>query len=166
MLSFLRRLPLRQLLTLPYVVLVLGVALVIGGLSYVAGQRAVNDLSNQLLRETASRIALATKEHIAGAKGVLEAAFPVGVRPPEHWDEADIAARSACRVQIASCVLLKARPPPMGRDSTEPPAPPATGSTASGTSACPRSSARAALAVSASITPLRDLPSACRASKV
>ena len=59
MLSFLRRLPLRQLLTLPYVVLVLGVALVIGGLSYVAGQRAVNDLSNQLLRETASRIALA-----------------------------------------------------------------------------------------------------------
>ena len=92
MLSFLRRLPLRQLLTLPYVVLVLGVALVIGGLSYVAGQRAVNDLSNQLLRETASRIALATKEHIAGAKGVLEAAFPVGVRPPEHWDEADIAA--------------------------------------------------------------------------
>ena len=69
------------------------------------------------------------------------------------------------RVQMASWALLKARAPPMGRVSTEPPLP-VTGSTDSGTRACVRSSARAARTVSASITPLRDLPSACRASKV
>ncbi|MFV0681049.1 diguanylate cyclase domain-containing protein [Ottowia sp.] len=84
-------LTLRQLLTVPYLLLVLAVALVIGALAYRSGQRAVDDLSNQLLRETALRIALATKEHITGAKGVLEAAFPVGVRAPQRYDAADIA---------------------------------------------------------------------------
>jgi diguanylate cyclase (GGDEF)-like protein len=91
-LTLLRRLSLRQLLTLPYVLLVLTVALIIGALSLVAGRHAVNDLSGQLLRETTARIALATKEHIAGAKGVLEAAFPIGVPPPQAWDEQEIAA--------------------------------------------------------------------------
>ena len=91
MLKPLRARPLRQLLTLPYVILVLAVAVVVGGLSYVTGRRAVDDLSNQLLRETASRIALATREHIAGAKGVLEAAFPIGVRAPQRYDAPEIA---------------------------------------------------------------------------
>lgn len=90
-LTLLRTRTLRQLLTVPYLILVLAVALVIGGLAYQSGQRAVDDLSNQLLRETASRIALATKEHIAGAKGVLEAAFPVGVRAPQRFDEREVA---------------------------------------------------------------------------
>ena len=88
----LRSLSLRQLLTLPYVVVVLTVTLVIGGLAYLAGRHAVDELSGQLLRETTARITLATKAHIAGAKGVLEAAFPVGVAPPQAWDEHDIAA--------------------------------------------------------------------------
>lgn len=92
MLSLLRSLSLRQLLTLPYVLVVLTVTLVIGGLSYNAGRHAVDELSGQLLRETTARIAAATKTHIAGAKGVLEAAFPVGVEPPLHWDAQDIAA--------------------------------------------------------------------------
>ncbi len=92
MLPLLRSLSLRQLLTLPYVLVVLTVTLVIGGLSYNAGRHAVDELSGQLLRETTARIAAATKTHIAGAKGVLEAAFPVGVQPPADWDAADIAA--------------------------------------------------------------------------
>ena len=92
MLPLLRSLSLRQVLTLPYVLVVLTVTLVIGGLSYNAGRHAVDELSGQLLRETTARIAAATKTHIAGAKGVLEAAFPVGVQPPADWDAADIAA--------------------------------------------------------------------------
>ena len=73
MLPLLRSLSLRQLLTLPYVLVVLTVTLVIGGLSYNAGRHAVDELSGQLLRETTARIAAATKTHIAGAKCVLEA---------------------------------------------------------------------------------------------
>ena len=92
MLPLLRSLSLRQVLTLPYVLVVLTVTLVIGGLSYNAGRHAVDELSGQLLRETTARIAAATKTHIAGAKGVLEAAFPVGVQPPADWDADDIAA--------------------------------------------------------------------------
>ena len=92
MLPLLRSLSLRQLLTLPYVLVVLTVTLVIGGLSYNAGRHAVDELSGQLLRETTARIAAATKTHIAGAKGVLEAAFPAGVQPPADWDADDIAA--------------------------------------------------------------------------
>ena len=92
MLPLLRSLSLRQLLTLPYVLVVLAVTLVIGGLSYNAGRHAVDELSGQLLRETTARIAAATKTHIAGAKGVLEAAFPAGVQPPADWDADDIAA--------------------------------------------------------------------------
>ena len=92
MLPLLRSLSLRQVLTLPYVLVVLTVTLVIGGLSYNAGRHAVDELSGQLLRETTARIAAATKTHIAGAKGVLEAAFPAGVQPPADWDADDIAA--------------------------------------------------------------------------
>mgnify|MGYP001156563773 FL=1 len=92
MLPLLRSLSLRQVLTLPYVLVVLTVTLVIVGLSYNAGRHAVDELSGQLLRETTARIAAATKTHIAGAEGVLEAAFPAGVQPPADWDADDIAA--------------------------------------------------------------------------
>jgi len=47
----LSRLPLRQLLTLPYVLLVLLLAGVLGTLSYLAGRDAVDNLSGQLLVE-------------------------------------------------------------------------------------------------------------------
>ena len=68
------------------------------------------------------------------------------------------------RVQIDSPVELKTRrtkKPPVSR---LPPLPVATGSTRMGTSAWARNRLRAARAVSASITPLRDWPWASRAS--
>src|SRR5690606_21790836 len=76
------RLPLRFVLIVPYVVLVLALALAIGVLSYSAGSRAVNTVSDHLLRETASRITQAIDRHIVGSGAVLEAAFPAGMAAP------------------------------------------------------------------------------------
>ncbi len=79
----LSRLPLRALLTLPYVLLVLGTAIVIGILSYTAGRDAVDNLSGQLLTETVHRIEQAVERHVAGSEAVLEVAFPKGIAAPE-----------------------------------------------------------------------------------
>jgi diguanylate cyclase (GGDEF)-like protein len=81
--KLLSRLPLRALLTLPYVVLVLGTAIVIGILSYAAGRDAVDNLSGQLLTETVHRIEQAVEGHVAGSEAVLEVAFPKGIAAPE-----------------------------------------------------------------------------------
>ena len=77
--SLLRSASLRQMLTLPYVVLVLLAATVIGVLSYVAGRDAVDTLSDHVLNETVSRIAQAVDKHISGSEAVLETAFPADV---------------------------------------------------------------------------------------
>jgi diguanylate cyclase (GGDEF)-like protein len=74
--NLMSRIPLRQMLTVPYVVLVLLAAAVIGLLSYKAGQDAVNALADQVLSETVNRIAQAVDKHIAGSEAVLETAFP------------------------------------------------------------------------------------------
>ncbi len=87
----LARLTLRKLLTLPYLLLVLLLALVIGTLSYRAGRDAIDNLSGQLLDETVSRMALATTQHLSAAQAVLEAAFPVGVPAPTQFDESTLA---------------------------------------------------------------------------
>jgi len=79
----LARLSLRRLLTVPYVALVLVLAVVIGLLSYRSGRDMVDDLSGQLLKETVHRIAQAVDRHVAGSAAVLEAAFPRGVPAPE-----------------------------------------------------------------------------------
>ncbi len=76
------RLSLRQLLTGPYVLLVLVLTAVLGGLSFQAGRGAVDDLSGQLLVETVNRIAQAVDRHIAGSEAVLETAFPRGMTAP------------------------------------------------------------------------------------
>lgn len=76
------RLSLRWQLTLPYVALVITLALALGGLSYHAGKGAVDNLSGQLLVETVYRIAQAVDRHVAGSAAVLEAAFPKGVAAP------------------------------------------------------------------------------------
>lgn len=76
------QLSLRTLLTLPYVVLVLGLAGIVGALSYNAGREAVDELSGQLLTETVNRIAQAVDRHVAGSAAVLEAAFPKGTYAP------------------------------------------------------------------------------------
>ena len=81
--KFLSRLPLRALLTLPYVALVLGTAIVIGVLSYTAGRDAVDNLSGQLLTETVHRIEQAVEGHVSGSAAVLEVAFPKGIAAPE-----------------------------------------------------------------------------------
>ncbi len=80
--KLLHTLSLRQMLTVPYVVLVLLLAAAIGGLSYSAGRVAVDTLSNQLLSEMVYRIAQAVERHVFGAGAVLETAFPGGVPAP------------------------------------------------------------------------------------
>lgn len=81
--KLLSRLPLRALLTLPYLVLVSGTAIVIGVLSYAAGRDTVDDLSGQLLTETVHRIEQAVEGHVSGSAAVLEVAFPKGIAAPE-----------------------------------------------------------------------------------
>lgn len=75
-------LSLRQVLIFPYVVLVLGLALVIGLLSYRTGSQAVSTVSEHLLHETVGRIAQAIDRHIVGSGAALEAAFPAGMPAP------------------------------------------------------------------------------------
>ena len=73
------RLSLRQVLTIPYVVLVLVLALTIVGLSYLTGSRAVDSVASHLLLETVGRIGQAVDRHVVGSGAVLEAAFPDGM---------------------------------------------------------------------------------------
>lgn len=82
-----RLLSLRQLLTVPYVVLVLLLAVVLGALSYRAGRNAVDNLSNQLLTETVGRIGQAVERHVVGSGAVLEMAFPKGVAAPRRIED-------------------------------------------------------------------------------
>lgn len=82
------RLPLRVLLTLPYIGLVLVLVAIVGLLSYRAGSDAVDTWSEQLLIETVKRIEQAVDRHVAGSAAVLEAAFPGGVAAPASLDEA------------------------------------------------------------------------------
>jgi diguanylate cyclase (GGDEF)-like protein len=78
----LSRFSLRTLLTLPYVLLVLLLAGIVGWLSYRAGSNAVDNLSGQLLTETVHRIAQAVDRHVGGSAAVLDAAFPPEVEAP------------------------------------------------------------------------------------
>lgn len=82
-----RALTMRQLLTIPYVALVLAAALTIGALSYHTGRDAVDTLSHYLLNETVGRISQAVERHVAGAGAVLETAFPTGMVAPQSVPE-------------------------------------------------------------------------------
>jgi diguanylate cyclase (GGDEF)-like protein len=75
-------LSLRTALIVPYVALVLGLAVAIGVLSWRAGSNAVETVSAHLLLETVSRIGQAVDRHIVGSSAVLEAAFPNGMPAP------------------------------------------------------------------------------------
>lgn len=79
-------LSLRQWLTLPYVALVLVLALTIGALSYRAGSHAVDTVADHLLLETVARIGQAVDRHVVGSAAVLEAAFPDGIPAPAAID--------------------------------------------------------------------------------
>jgi diguanylate cyclase (GGDEF)-like protein len=73
------RLSLGQVLTIPYVVLVVALAVVTVGLSYREGLRIVDSMASSLVIETAKRIDLTVEKHIMGSSAVLEAAFPDGL---------------------------------------------------------------------------------------
>lgn len=77
---------LRQWLTLPYIALVFGVALLIGTLSYRTGSQAVDTIAKHLLQETVARIGQAVDRHVVGSAAVLEAAFPNGMAAPDLID--------------------------------------------------------------------------------
>ncbi|KZN14300.1 diguanylate cyclase domain-containing protein [Marinomonas sp. TW1] len=70
---------LRSVLILPYVALVICLALAIGLLSYNAGSHAVQTVSDNLLKETVSRLSQAIDRHVVGSVAVLETAFPAGI---------------------------------------------------------------------------------------
>jgi len=77
---------LRRVLILPYVCLVCVLAIGIGLLSYRAGSRAVENVTDHLLQETIGRIDQAVEQHVGGSKAVLEVAFPSGVSAPSNID--------------------------------------------------------------------------------
>lgn len=85
--NFYSRASLRQMLIIPYVLLVILAATVIGILSYNAGREAVDTLSDYLLSETVHRITQAVDKHISGSEAVLETAFPTDVYPPSSVEE-------------------------------------------------------------------------------
>ncbi len=66
-------------LIVPYVALVIILAVTIGLLSYLAGSRAVHVVSEHLLHETVGRIGQAVERHVVGSGATLEAAFPNGM---------------------------------------------------------------------------------------
>lgn len=82
-----RRTSLRIVLTVPYVLLVLGLALALGMLSYDTGRRAVSTVSEQLLLEVVGRIAQAVDRHIVGSSAALETAFPEGMPAPNRIED-------------------------------------------------------------------------------
>ncbi len=75
-------LSLRQVLTVPYVVLTLLVAAIIGGFSYVAGSQAVSVVSEELLRDMVSRVSQAVDRHLVGSRVALDAVFPDEMKAP------------------------------------------------------------------------------------
>ncbi|MEF8756200.1 MAG: diguanylate cyclase [Accumulibacter sp.] len=100
--KLLQYLSLRQMLTLPYVLLVLLLAATIGALSYAAGRVAVDTLSKRLLSEMVYRIAQAAERHVSGSSAVLETAFPADVAAPE--DIVDDLANLRTRFWLATSV--------------------------------------------------------------
>lgn len=97
-------LTLRQWLTVPFTVLVLGVALLIGALSYSTGSHAVDTVSTHLLQETVARIGQAVDRHVVGSAAVLEAAFPNGMAVPDSIEGEFAALRT--RFWIATSLHL------------------------------------------------------------
>lgn len=75
-------LSLRQVLTVPYVVLTLAVAGIIGGFSYFAGSQAVSAVSEELLRDMVSRISQAVDRHLVGSRVAIDAVFPDDLKAP------------------------------------------------------------------------------------
>ncbi len=82
--KFLSHASLRQMLTVPYIALVLVAASSIGFLSYDAGSSAVDTLSDLVLSETVGRISQAVDKHVSGSEAVLDTAFPPDIPAPKN----------------------------------------------------------------------------------
>ncbi len=78
---------LKTVLICPYVALVVCLAIAIGILSYLAGSRAVNTVSDHLLHETVSRISQAVDRHVVGSVATLKTAFPEGMQAPDAIED-------------------------------------------------------------------------------
>lgn len=76
---FLQLRSLKLRLLLPYAALIVVLTAVIGGMTYLAGARAVTDLSDRMLQEMAARMRQSIQHHVNGSAAVLEAAFPMGM---------------------------------------------------------------------------------------
>lgn len=78
-----KKFSLRSVLIVPYVALIIALAIAIGTLSYLTGSKAVLTVSEHLLTETVSRISQAVDRHVIGSVATLETAFPDGMYGPE-----------------------------------------------------------------------------------
>jgi diguanylate cyclase (GGDEF)-like protein len=87
MTKLLDRLSLRQLLIVPYLVLLTVLVFVVARVLDRAATEAVDDLSRQLVTDTVERVAQATRSHMDGARAVLEAAMPMGTVAPTDLDD-------------------------------------------------------------------------------
>ncbi len=70
------RLSLRAALTVPYVLLTIALAVAIGLISYWAGLRTVEQLSDRLLIDIVQRVSQAVDRHLVGSWVALEAVVP------------------------------------------------------------------------------------------
>lgn len=69
-------LPLRRLLTIPFVLLILAPAITVGALALHTGMSAVDTLAKQLMQDIGLRIEQAANSHLGEAVTVLRASFP------------------------------------------------------------------------------------------
>ncbi len=69
-------LPLRRLLTIPFVLLILAPAITVGALALHTGMAAVDTLARQLMQDIGLRIEQAANSHLGEAVTVLRASFP------------------------------------------------------------------------------------------
>ncbi|AFZ17026.1 PAS domain S-box protein [Allocoleopsis franciscana] len=78
----LRKLPLRLVLTLPFVLQTVGAVTLVGYLSYRSGQQAVADLANQLMQAKGDRIVQSLEQYLKTPKDLVrenQAAMKLGI---------------------------------------------------------------------------------------
>jgi diguanylate cyclase len=78
---------LRTTLIVPFVLLVITVAVGAYWLAYSAAIKAVDDVSDRLVEDAAARVAQATAQHLSTAAAVLNAAVPEGLQRVDETSE-------------------------------------------------------------------------------
>lgn len=98
---------LHRQLVLPYVLLVILVAALIGGVSFNAGQEAVATLSQRVVNDIVYRIRVATEQHLAGALTALYAVTPDPRTVPRPQPFSDDLATLEPRIWSASGLFME-----------------------------------------------------------